>query len=112
MMISFDLVPLFLLVWSSPGIVGAIISAVIIRWAEPRVNTTSLATIAFGWIAGMIIGGIVGAIVLALAFSSNSSNTFSEVAFWIISWSITAMLSALIGSWITYKVLEPLTLSE
>ena len=112
-MTDIDIIRIFgIFVWAIPGIVGGIISALTIRMAESRVTTTKLMLIAFGWIAGMTIGGVVDAVIVSLAFSSDSLDSFGHVAFWIIGWSLTGMITALFGSWITYKVLEPIMVSE
>ena len=46
--------------WSVPGIAGGTIMALVMKWAEPRIEYARLLVIALGWIAGMVVGGMAG----------------------------------------------------
>jgi len=106
----FLIVLLGLIYWFIPAIVGGTMTALAINSTDSRITFTSILTIALGWSVGMFIGGITGRFVdIALSrFIFTSITTLHSATSLILGLGVTGMITALIGSWITYRVLESL----
>ena len=99
---------LILIVWLITGLIGGMITAFTIRWAHPGLDIPRFMVIAFGWTIGMAVGGVAH---IAMNFALLSISLSYELAS-IIALGVTGMVIGLIGSSITYKVLESLSPSD
>ena len=107
-----------LTVWLIPGILGGVVTAFAVKWADKRLDTRNFVIILSGWAGGMMVGGIAGEAFWILSVSrtfyllTNSYFKVDDLSRWIIAMSITGMVTAFIGSLTTHRVLKSLSAKE